>query len=120
MATVSPVISPTGSPGGVPRVVWDGIVTGDTINSFKVMQQYGLAGSVQISGTFGGATVTLQHSNDGTNWFTAKDLQGNNITATANAIFEISLSSAYFRPSVASGSSNDIDVIMVLRGSESV
>lgn len=113
MATVSPVISPTGSPNGVPRVVWGDIVTGDTINSLKLARRF--EASVQISGTFGGATVTLQHSNDGTNWFTVKDVSNTNVTATANAIFEVAISSAYVRPSVAGGTANDIDVIAVMR-----
>jgi len=116
MATVSPVISTTGSPNGVPRIVWLGIVTGDTVNSLKVLQPRGFVASVQISGTFGGATVTLQHSNDGTTWVTAKDVRGNDVTATSAAIFEVSLSSAYIRPSLASGTSNAVDVIAVGRG----
>lgn len=111
MATVSPTISTL---SGVPRVVWAGIVTGDTINSFTLSEQWGLAGSVQISGTFGGATVTLQHSNDGINWVIAKDLLGASISATTNTIFEVSLSSLYFRPAVSGG--GPIDVIVVFRG----
>lgn len=113
MATVPPTITPS---GGVPRVVWSGIVTGDTINAFTLTEQWGLAGSVQISGTFGGATVKLQHSNDGTTWFDAYDLNNTAVSATANAIFEISLSSVYFRPAISGGSANTVNVILVLRG----
>lgn len=113
MATVSPAISTL---SGVPRVVWTGIVTGDTINSFALTEQWGLAGSVQISGTFGGATVTLQHSNDGTTWFDAKDLNNTTVSGSTNAIFEVSLSSLYFRPAVSGGSANSLNVIIVFRG----
>lgn len=114
MATVSPVIK--GTTEGIPYLIWEELATGDTINAFALTEQWGLAGAVQISGTFGGATVKLQHSNDGTTWFDAKDVLGNTVTATANAIFEVSLSSAYFRPAIASGSGNDVDVRIVLRG----
>ena len=114
MATVSPVVKRTAE--GIPYVIWEGIVTGDTLNAFALPEQWGLAGSIQISGTFGGATAKLQHSNNGSVWFDANDLDGSPVSATSDAIFEISLSSAYFRPAVASGSANDIDIIMVLRG----
>lgn len=114
MATVSPVVKRTAE--GTPYVIWEGIVTGDTIEAFALPEQWGLAGSVQISGTFGGATVKLQHGNDNATWFDARDVVSSLVTATADAIFEISLSSAYFRPAIASGSGNDVDIIMVLRG----
>lgn len=114
MGTITPVVKRTTEQ--IPYVIWEDIVTGDTINRFALTEQWGLAGSVQISGTFGGATVKLQHSNDGSNWFDAKDIFGVTVSATAAAIFEVSLSSAYFRPAIASGSANAVDVILVLRG----
>jgi len=114
MATVTPVVKRTAE--GVPYVLWEAVATGDTINKFALPEQWGLAGSIQISGTFGGATVKLQHSNDGTTWFDAKDLQATDVSATANAIFEVSISSAYFRIASSGGSGDDVDVILVLRG----
>lgn len=119
MATIVPKFDTTID--GVPRVIWEGAVTGDTLTPFVLKQQYGLAGSIQAVGTFGGATVGAQVSNDGTNWATAKDVLGNNITTTAaTGYFELSLSAAYIRPTITSGSANDIDVIIVLRGSHGV
>lgn len=104
----------------VPRVIWSGIAAGDTFDAFTLRQQYGLAASVQVTGTFGGATITMQVSNDGTNWVTAKDLQGADITFTATGYDELSLSAAYIRPAIASGSGSSLSVIMVLRGSHGV
>jgi len=118
MATVSPVFDNTVTK--VPRVIWEALATGDTVNAFTTLQQFGLAASVQISGTFGGATVTLQHSNDGATWFTAKDLQNTDVSVTANGIFELSLSSVYLRPAISGGTGDDIDVILVLRGNNGV
>lgn len=114
MATVTPAVN--GTIAGVPRVIWEGIVTGDTILPFTLTQQYGLAASVQVVGTFGGATVTLQVSNDGTNWASVSDVQGTAVSLTSTGYFELSLSGAYIRPAVSGGSGNDIDVIVVLRG----
>lgn len=118
MATITPSLNTTIA--GVPRLIWEGAATGDTLNPFTVTQQYGLAASVQVVGTFGGATVKLQVSNDGTNWADASDVLGNAITMTAAGYFEFSLSGAYIRPAIDSGSGNDIDVIVVLRGSHGV
>lgn len=114
MADVTPVVRRTAEK--IPYVIWEAAATGDTINKFALPEQWGLAGSVQISGTFGGATVKLQHSNDGVTWFDAKDLQGNTVSATAAAIFEVSISSAYFRVASSGGTADDVDVILVLRG----
>lgn len=114
MATVSPVLKRTTD--GIPYIVWEGIVTGDTLVGYPLTEAWGLASSVQISGTFGGATVKLQQSNDNSTYLDIKDVHGTTVSATAAAIFELSLSAAYLRPSIASGSANDIDVIMVLRG----
>lgn len=118
MATITPALNTTIT--GVPRVVWEGAATGDTLDPFTVTQQYGLAASVQVVGTFGGATVKLQVSNDGTNWADASDVLGNAISLTTTGYFEVSLSAVYIRPAITSGSGNDIDVIVVLRGSHGV
>lgn len=114
-----PDISPTRSiVDGVPTLRWDDITTTtDTPLKFAITEQWGLAGSVQFTGTFnGGTTAALQMSNDGTNWVTIKDLQGVPISTTAAAMFEFTCSAAYIRPSVTIGSSDDVDVILVLRG----
>jgi hypothetical protein len=101
----------------VPRVIWEGVATGDTITPFILRQQYGLAASVQVVGDFGGATLVLQVSNDGTNWVTARDMFGAAVSFTATGYAELTLSAAYIRPSVSGGTEDDIDVIVVLRGS---
>jgi hypothetical protein len=118
MPTVSPAIAAVQVSGGsTPRLSWSGIITGDTINAFGVAGQGGVRGSVQIGGTFGGATVTLEGSNDGTTYFTLKALDNStNISATAAAYFEFSTAALYIRPAVAGGSANSINVTVVLRG----
>lgn len=104
----------------VPRVIWEGAVTGDTITPFILRQQYGLAASIQVVGTFGGATVTIQVSNDGTNWVTAQNMFGAPITLTTSGYAEVTLSAAYIRPNITGGTEDDLDIIMVLRGSHGV
>jgi hypothetical protein len=117
MATVSPAFDfVTAQSAKVPRVTWTDIVTGDTITTLPVAAQAAVAGAVQFGGTFGGATVKLQVSNDGVTYLDMKDLGGNVISATANALFEFTTSAMFLRPAVASGSANAIDVTVVLRG----
>lgn len=103
---------------GVPRIVWEGLdQTDDTGTPLLLRQQYGLAASVQAVGTFGSASITMQVSNDGTNWATVSDLQGDDVTMTAaTECFEFTVSGVYIRPLLTGGSSSDIDVILVLRG----
>lgn len=104
----------------VPRVIWSGIAAGDTFTAFTLTQQYGLAASLQVTGTFNSSVITMQVSNDGTNWVTAKDLLGADITFSATGYRELSLSAAYIRPSIASGTGTGLAVTMVLRGSNGV
>ena len=117
MATVSPVFDfVTTQSSKTPRITWADASTGDTIEPFSVDAQTAIAGAVQFAGTFGGATVKLQVSNDGTTYFDMRDLGGTTISATAAALFEFTTAAAYVRPAVSGGSGDDIDVIMVLRG----
>jgi hypothetical protein len=117
MATVSPAFDfVTAQAAKVPRVTWADIVTGDTITAFPVAAQAAVAGAVQFGGTFGGATIGLQVSNDGTTYFDMKDLGGTVISATAAALFEFTTAAMYIRPVIASGSANAVDVTVVLRG----
>lgn len=116
MAAIVATVSPIGSPDGVPRVVWAALAPGDTGVPYLVKNRYGFVGSVQISGTFGGATVALEQSNDGTTWFPAVDPLGAAISATTAEISEMSLAAAYLRPTITGGTGSAVDVIIVFRG----
>lgn len=97
-------------------VTWSSMATGDTINHWEVKALSTAVASLQLTGTWGGATVVLQVSNDGTTWFTAKDTQGNDVSATADAFFEISVSARYVRPAPSGGSSDSVTAVLVMRG----
>jgi|694.fasta_scaffold00761_5 hypothetical protein len=116
MGVITPTIERTGSYDGVPTVVWRGVTPSDTLAPFLVQGQYGFAGCVQISGTFGGATVSLLQSNDAVSWFPAYDPVGNLIETTSSAIYELSLAAAYFKPNFSGGVGFSVDIILVLRG----
>lgn len=117
MATVNPAFNFVAAQAAkVPRVVWADIVTGDTITALPIAAQAAVAGAVQFGGTFGGATVGLQASNDGTTFFDLKDLSGSTVSTASAALFEFTTAAMYLRPVVAGGAANAIDVTVVLRG----
>ena len=70
--------------------------------------------TVSVTGTFGG-TVSIQGSNDGTNWFTLTDNSGLALEFTAAGMKLIAEAPLYIRPSAGSGVS-DVDVIILETG----
>jgi hypothetical protein len=59
---------------------------------------------------FNAGTLTIQVSNDNTNWSTITDLQGTDVAFTASGNSEISTGAQYIRPS-CDASISDVDVI---------
>ena len=117
MATVSPeFLSLQAQAQNIYYTKWTGIVTGDTINPRVSPAQVPIAGAVQFGGTFGGTTIKLQASNDGVTYFDMVDLQGNVISATANALFEFTTAAIYIRPLLTAGAANSVNVTLMLRG----
>ena len=83
-------------------VIWTPLANGDQGTAFENPGQADR--SIQISGTFGvGGSITIQGSNDGSNWVALTDPQGNAITKTAAAIEQVSEVTRYIRPSVTAG-----------------
>jgi len=77
--------------------------------------------SVQIAattlGSFAGATVVIQGSDDGINWFTLHDNTGTNMSATSNQRFDtIAIVPLHIRPhSSGGGVTTSVDVIITSR-----
>lgn len=59
--------------------------------------------SVQVSGTFGGATVTLEGSNDGTTYAALLDQAGASVAFTAAGLKQIVTNARYIRPNITGG-----------------
>jgi hypothetical protein len=58
----------------------------------------------QVTGTFGtGGSCTIQGSNDGTNWASLADPQGNALTFTSQKIEQALELPRYVRPNVTAG-----------------
>lgn len=114
MATITP--NENGPIGSARVVNWETMATGDTATAVTLQNLEGAVACVQISGTFGGATVTFQASNDNTNWVTLKDISGTSVSVTAAGLVELSTSAVYVRPAISGGTSDDVDVVAVFRG----
>ena len=72
--------------------------------------------SAQILGTFDSATVVVEGSNDGVNYLTLTDPQGNAISKTSAAIEQITEQALFARPSSSGGGAGQaVTVIIVCR-----
>ena len=103
--------------GKVTKALWETMLTGDV--GTAVPNSNYADRSVQVFGTFGGATVTMQGSNDGgTTWSTLNDTAGVALTFSAAGIKQVLEVSQMIRPSVAGGAAADLDVhlLMVSKG----
>lgn len=116
MATITPTIVPVTDPGvkSVYIVTWAAIGDADTCTA--VPMSGASDRSVQITGTFGAATILLQGSNDGTNFVVLTDPQGNAISKTTAAIEQISEITRYIKPSTSGGTGSAITVTVLLKG----
>lgn len=102
MATRS--LTRTNLPAGtsVALLAWTGLANGDVGEAFECLDFADL--NVTVEGTFGaGGTIVLKGSNDGTNYYTLTDPQGNAISKTAAATEAVVETPRYIRPEVTAG-----------------
>lgn len=71
--------------------------------------------SVQMTGTWNGATVLLEGSLDGTTYLPLTDPQGNNISATADRLEAITELVNYVRPRCTTGAVTALTIILLAR-----
>lgn len=64
--------------------------------------------AVQATGTFDTSQLTVQVSNDGTNWATGRDKKGNSAILTAAGLVTLGDLARYVRPSAAGGATTSI------------
>jgi hypothetical protein len=68
--------------------------------------------AVQATGTWGGGTITVQVSLDGTNWFTAQTLAQADATFSSDGLLELSTAAAYLRVTASSVTSVAVSVVL--------
>lgn len=72
--------------------------------------------TVQVTGTIGGATLTVEGSNDGTNFSTLNDAQGNALSLTAVGIEQILENTEYIRIGRSGGTTTNVNVVIHAHG----
>lgn len=95
---------------------WD-MVTGDTTGDAAEFPDQTDA-VVTLTGTWGGGTIVIEGSNDGTTYVTVTDPQGNAISKTANALEQITEVPRYLRPALSGGSGVAVRVMIKATGAK--
>ena len=98
-------------PGKKVVVQWSGASTSgnSAVKAYDTLFSLAIA-SVQVTGTFGSATVTLLGSNDGTNFVAIKDAGNSAMSFTAAGIAELSSGFRYYKPNIAGGTSDSLTI----------
>lgn len=111
------VVTRTQPVSGVSLWEYNNLDTADTSpESILVSGTEPIVASIQAVGTFGGGTVKVQGSNDGTNWVDLNDTAGTAIGLTAAGGANFSSAFVYHRPLVTGGTGDDVDVFISMRG----
>lgn len=113
MAVVTPTIEHAGIRSM--RVIWANVTESDTCTA--VQFPHARDKTVQVKGTFGGATITIEGSLDeaiGGTYAGLTDPQGNAIAFTAAGIESIMENTQWVKPVTASGSSSSVTVTMLV------
>jgi hypothetical protein len=91
-------------PAGVPACIigWTGLLNGDTGAAVELIDYADK--TVTITGTFGvGGSITMQGSNNNSDWFALTDPSSTAITKTAAGMEAILEAPRYIRPIVTAG-----------------
>jgi len=98
-------------------VSWTGL-TNTTSDDGSPAEMFGGADrSVQVHGTFGtNGTCLIEGSNDGTNYYTLTDFQGNALSITSAKVDSIAEITRYVRPRISNGDgSTSLTVTIMMR-----
>lgn len=115
MATRNGVLADIGPTGNARLVTWAGILNGDDGASAEWVDFADRC--FQVAGTFGaGGSVTIQGSNDGVNWSSLADPQGNALTFTSQKIEQALELPRYVRPLCTAGDgTTNLSVTLCMR-----
>jgi hypothetical protein len=117
MATIVPTFTKLRGPaGGIDALVaaWTPLAATGDIG--QPLQRVDLPDrSVQVAGSFAGATIVFEGSNDGANWFTLSSPSGAALSFTAAGLMQVNMPVAFVRPHVTSGSGASLTLTMTAR-----
>ena len=115
MATIANQNSQAAEDGSAILIKWEALVTG-SLDGIGVPVAKWADKTVQVIGTPDTSTITMQGSNNNTDWFTLTDFSGTNISFTSPGGAAIAEAPLYIRPLVSSvGAATDWDVLLLCR-----
>lgn len=118
MSTITPVNTfPFQTSQDVAITTWPGVAAGDTCGPIRLGVWSDR--TVQVSGSFGGATVHIQGSNDDIDYFTLTDPQGNPLSFAAAGLEAIIELPAFLRPTIVGGDGS-ASVKIIISGRRSI
>ena len=114
MATIALTNADRNTVNGITILTWEALGGADSGAPFAL--PYAAELTAQVIGTFGSATVKLQGSNDGTNWFDLTKKGGTSAFSFTSAGGAASNEMpAFIRPSTSGGTGTDVDVIVAVK-----
>jgi hypothetical protein len=113
MATINLTSADRNSVNGAILLTWAALGNADDGAPYAVPFAANI--TVQVIGTFGGATVKLQGSNDGTNWFDLTKRAGTSSASfTAAGGATANENPAYIRPVTSGGTGTNVNAIVAI------
>lgn len=101
--------------GGGVLYTWASVTEADTFEPAEFTKKNFSSIAIQIGGTFGGATVVVNGSNDDSVYGGLSDLGGTAISVTAAALKSIGDKPLYIQPAASGGTSQSLTVKMLVR-----
>ncbi len=118
MATRSPVTTfPFETSLDVAVTTWSGLLAGDDGEPVRLAVYSDR--SIQVAGTFGGASVTIGGSNDGETYHALTDTAGDPLTLTTGALKQIVELPIFIKPRVFGGDGTT-NLKVILSGRKSI
>lgn len=107
-------VTVTTANNGTHVIAWADVDNGDTGTPVALDGMGATTANIQAVG-LSTSTLTVQVSNDGTNWNTADDAFGSPATLSADGYIELATAARHIRPSLAGGTDTDVAVTLVIR-----
>ncbi len=115
MALLSPTFTRPVTEEGLDEIVatWPPAAETDTFAAISLPQRADR--TFQVWGTFGGATLSLNGSNDSVHYSILHDAFGNDVSLSASGIAQVTESSLWVQPITQNGSGSSVTVVMTFR-----
>ena len=109
MAVIAPVITKVGKQDGSTLLVtWTPVTEADSCGAISLPEYSDK--SVQVAGTFGGTSIAVQGSNDGTNFASLNDPTQTVIAITAAKVQAVLENTVVIQPVRTGGSSTSVTI----------